>query len=337
MSEARRKAQASGYRHYLESGTRQNRIQPPWCERSDCEYMPLRCSASGELIENWQHLGRCGHQRSCGYQRMPERKAWQPSAFQADRLTIVQEPPRKVQTKFAEVALVARTMVVPSTMQRFLHFISEQGVNEVWKAQGCMVGADPKDEWLTYFWYATRDLRFCTAKVVQYKGEWDNKFRRFTAVKRDKQGKHYQLHKSLGLDYAPILYGLPYIQLDTEVVNIVESEKSAEIMRICHPHSVWLATGGKNNLREEVLRDVSEFCINLWPDRDGINAWSAFADRWNGAKDKDSGNAYRIRVVDWSKSCVQHNLSLTADPSDWMQAAHLWQWDEVGRLERWTK
>ena len=41
------------------------------------------------------------------------------------------------------------------------------------------------------------------------------------------QLKHDQLHRSLGLDYAPILYGLTYIQLETEVVNIVESEKSA--------------------------------------------------------------------------------------------------------------
>ena len=116
--------------------------------------------------------------------------------------------------------------------------------------------------------------------------------------------------------------------------NIVESEKTAEMMRLTNRDIVWLATGGKNNLREEVLRDVSEFAINLWPDQDAATNWLEFANRWNGRQDDDNGNTYRIRVVNWQSHCVER-VEPTDDPSDWMQVANLCEWDKVKELQVW--
>jgi len=332
MSEARHKAQQAGFRNYLVSGTREFRKQPGWCERKDCEFMPLRRTETGELVDEWQHYGRCGHSRSCGYDRRPKKKEW--IAPLARPIPTVQKPKRKKQTKFAEIETVASTMVAPSVMQSFLHFFAGESSTAQWTNDGCMIGASPSNPNETIYWYATRELRFCTAKVVEYQQAFEYRFRRKDTLKRNKKGTHYQAHKKLGLDYSPILYGLPYIQPLTSVVNIVESEKTAEMMRLTNYGMVWLATGGKSNLREEVLRDVSEFAINLWPDQDAASNWLEFANRWNGRQDDDNGNTYRIRVVNWQSHCVER-VEPTDDPSDWMQVANLSEWDTVKQLQEW--
>jgi predicted alpha/beta-hydrolase family hydrolase len=58
-----------------------------------------------------------------------------------------------------------------------------------------------------------------------------------------------------------------------KVVVLVESEKSAVIGSAIFPGYVWLATGGKSQMREEKLRALTERTVLLFPDADGYAEW----------------------------------------------------------------
>jgi hypothetical protein len=56
-------------------------------------------------------------------------------------------------------------------------------------------------------------------------------------------------------------------------VAIVESEKTAVIASIYFPDFVWLACGGKQNLKVEYLKKLGQRRIILFPDSDGFAKW----------------------------------------------------------------
>ena len=58
-----------------------------------------------------------------------------------------------------------------------------------------------------------------------------------------------------------------------KVVVLVESEKSAVIGSAIFPGYVWLATGGKSQMKEEKLRVLSGRTVLFFPDADGYAEW----------------------------------------------------------------
>lgn len=58
-----------------------------------------------------------------------------------------------------------------------------------------------------------------------------------------------------------------------KVVVLVESEKSAVIGSAIFPGYVWLAAGGKSQMREEKLRALTGRTVLLFPDADGYAEW----------------------------------------------------------------
>lgn len=81
-------------------------------------------------------------------------------------------------------------------------------------------------------------------------------------------------------DYKATLYGMHLLnRYPGATVNIVESEKTALIMSIAygiHCKSIWMATGGMQNLRREILQPIIEQKrdIFLYPDKDGVEQWT---------------------------------------------------------------
>ncbi|SUP53142.1 Uncharacterised protein [Weeksella virosa] len=63
-----------------------------------------------------------------------------------------------------------------------------------------------------------------------------------------------------------------------KVVVLVESEKSAVIGSAIFPDYVWLATGGKSQMREEKLRVLSGRTVLLFPDADAYAEWKQRAE-----------------------------------------------------------
>lgn len=62
-----------------------------------------------------------------------------------------------------------------------------------------------------------------------------------------------------------------------KAVCVVESEKTALICAITMPHYIWLATGGKHNLKPEILNILRNRKVILYPDVDAFDKWKSIA------------------------------------------------------------
>ena len=76
-------------------------------------------------------------------------------------------------------------------------------------------------------------------------------------------------------------------------LSLVESEKTALFMSILVPHTTWLATGGKQNFKHEMLWALCEQPVAVYPDADALDNWSRKMEELN----REHG--YRFFIPDW--------------------------------------
>ena len=131
------------------------------------------------------------------------------------------------------------------------------------------------------FWQIDKADKVRTGKVMQYNPEDGH---------RIKDGKtsavnwiHSILKKQRVLaddwQLSQCLFGEHLLKLHpNKVVVLVESEKSAVIGSAIFPDYVWLATGGKSQMREEKLRVLTGRTVLLFPDADGYAEWKQRAE-----------------------------------------------------------
>ena len=65
----------------------------------------------------------------------------------------------------------------------------------------------------------------------------------------------------------------PWSENNPREIGVVESEKTALIMSILKPDTVWLATGGKQNLKAAMLTPLIGLDVALYPDADALHQW----------------------------------------------------------------
>jgi len=141
---------------------------------------------------------------------------------------------------------------------------------------------------MTVFWQIDEKGNVRTGKMMRYKpdGHRDRRKNKYTF-----DYVHSTLFRSKGCpDYSEdkqemkqCLFGLHLLHRYEEpriaqTVNLVESEKTAIIMAIAYGNkskSMWMATGGMENLTAEKLAPIiqAKKKIVCWPDRDGIAKW----------------------------------------------------------------
>lgn len=126
----------------------------------------------------------------------------------------------------------------------------------------------------TVFWQADDKGNLRSGKLMAYKEDGH----------RDKDIHPRFVHRLFNYDeetfeYKATLFGMHLLNRYPEAtVNIVESEKTALIMSIAygiHMKSIWMATGGMQNLKREILQPIidQKRDIILYPDKDGIKQW----------------------------------------------------------------
>lgn len=130
---------------------------------------------------------------------------------------------------------------------------SESRVRAVWNAYN--VTANSKGA--TIFWYLNQSGKICHDKVCWY-GEDGHR------IKTLPMGRQYRV----GDGYTEKAYFGSHFKKKPK--GILESEKSA-LYASCYFGGVWLATGGKGN-----LRDPGD--VPLYPDRDAEDVWSHIGD-----------------------------------------------------------
>lgn len=138
----------------------------------------------------------------------------------------------------------------------------------------------------TMWWQIDEQGRVRTGKMMKYKvdGHRDKEAGYnfdwvHAALYRDENLPQYD---DLKTDEVQTLFGMHLLPQTKGQVNIVESEKTAVIMSVLYgeSHGVWMATGGKQNLKREKLLPIIEAKrrIILYPDRDAIEEWEKLAD-----------------------------------------------------------
>ena len=129
-------------------------------------------------------------------------------------------------------------------------------------------------EGLAVFWYTNSDGKICYDKRIKYKYD-GHRDKTFGGTRKYLTKDGYMERPMFG---AHLVYS-GNDDSDKEVC-VVESEKSALILSLTFPDKTFLATGGKNN-----LRDVDD-CMLLYPDMDAIELWSSIP---------------HARIVEWWK------------------------------------
>lgn len=223
------------------------------------------------LAENY---GRCDRESKCGYFVKPSNEKSHFSTFKIPEVVPTSYINNKLmmQTKFdynrnnfvgfllkyfdaKQVREALEFYHIGTSKYRFRNFdfpnyISENGAN--------------------IFWQIDNRNRVRTGKIMLY---------------NDRSGKRIKepfnhinwVHSVLKLkDYnlKQCLFGLHLINADlSKPIAIVESEKTAIIMSIEAPDFIWLATGSKGNLKEELLQPLKNRKIILHPDKGEFDDW----------------------------------------------------------------
>ncbi|WP_047544868.1 DUF6371 domain-containing protein [Psychroserpens sp. Hel_I_66] len=124
----------------------------------------------------------------------------------------------------------------------------------------------------TIFWQVNEYMEVYCGKVMLYDTSTGKRVKRpYTHIS--------WMHKVLciqGFVQQQCLFGLHNL-CDYSVIHticIVESEKTAIIMSILFPGELWLATGSKNNFKEQLLRPVKQFKIIMFPDKTEFVDWN---------------------------------------------------------------
>lgn len=234
-------------------------------------------------------VGRCNHESGCGYhytpkqyfQEHPECRA--ANGFSFDRQRVEQKPKQVSQSSaigYIPFHYVEKSQSVHSNFFRFLSTLLTAYYGS--KAREVLtrlleeyrLGATR--DGAVIFWQIDRTNRVRTGKVMQYNPEDGHRIKGGEVSAVDWIHSILKRQRVLPEDWqlSQCLFGEHLLNVyPDKVAVLVESEKSAVIGSALFPGYVWLATGGKSQLREEKLRVLSGRTVLLFPDADGYAEW----------------------------------------------------------------
>ena len=137
------------------------------------------------------------------------------------------------------------------------------------------------------FWYTDADDRICYDKRIKYKYD-GHRDKSFGGTRKYVTGEGYRDRPYFGAH----LCG----DGENREVCVVESEKSALVLTLAFPEKLFIATGGKNN-----LKDVDDRML-LYPDMDAIEYWSSIkgarvCEWWLGYDNIEEHDDYADAVI----------------------------------------
>lgn len=251
------------------------KLDCPQCGRKRC-FSPYVDVTTGEIVG--AEFGRCDHERTCGYHNPPKGKDLKDKSLWVDSKEVKMA---FLKPRYGDIAnyieheerMSCDIGLGENVLYRFLAslydpFLVEAvfrrymvGTMDLWSWKGCPV-----------FWQIDKDYVCRTGKIMHYaikkeKEEWVDVKR----VKENDSAHVMYYHALKGQDYVlrQCLFGehlLNYFPKD-QTVNIVEAEKTAIICTINKPTELFLATGGLNNFRPEVMGALKNRKIKAFPDK----------------------------------------------------------------------
>ena len=288
--------------HYRDIKCHQWNRKCPHCGQR--EFSPYINVYTGEPLDD-KSCGKCNRETNCGYHKTPhehfeehrpERREWLPKKEYIARKQQERREAEEARRRYEEQQ---------RKKPRFDYFASEQPL-EVHRylcemKQCCLKSQSHPHtlaQWLytkftrervdytlhryrvgatkdgrTVFWGIDLRDRPRTGKVMRY----GNDGHRLKGC----PGAFNWVHSILGLEqrapqclFGEHILGGNVTPLPTESIALVESEKTAIIMSILVPRTLWLATGGKQNFKHEILWTICELDVAVYPDADALDAWA---------------------------------------------------------------
>lgn len=313
----------SVYRFQLDRrpGRSRMKLDCPGCGKKRC-LTPYIDVETGQLVGN--EFGRCDHERTCGYDKRPtgrdvgDRDLWVSGnkCYKAFRPPV--QPDVINYIPFDEFGKT----INPDTNNVFFLFLSSLwgkeivsevfrryyiGTMDLWGWKGCSI-----------FWQIDKNFMCRTGKIMEFEIRRDEEGR-MTDVKRvkEKTGEdeiynHVMFYHSLHARdflFRQCLFGEHLLSLyPNKTVNLVEAEKTAIVCSVNKPDELFVATGGLQNLRPEVMNVIRDRKITVFPDKG-----SAY-DIW---KEKIEG------IMPGTKVKVSDYLQKISDISDGADVADL--------------
>lgn len=234
-------------------------------------------------------VGRCNHESGCGYhytpkqyfQERPECRA--ANGFFFDRQRVEQKPKQVSQPSavgYIPSHYVEKSQSVHSNFFRFLSTLLTAYYGS--KAREVLtrlleeyrLGATRNGA--VIFWQIDSNDKVRTGKVMQYNPEDGHRIKE--GLTSAVNWIHSILKKQQVLpeewQLSQCLFGEHLLKSNPgQMAVLVESEKSAVIGSAIFPGYVWLATGGKSQMREEKLCALTGRTVLLFPDADGYAEW----------------------------------------------------------------
>ena len=237
-------------------------------------------------------VGRCNYESSCGYhytpkqyfQDHPECRTFDASSFDGQMKEVKSkstptEPMKPTPIGYVPIHYVEKSKSVQSNFFRFLSILlgnyygskSQEVLNRL--LDEYRLGATR--DGAVIFWQIDKNGKVRTGKVMQYNPEDGHRIKEQGVAinwihnilkKQNVLPEEWLLSQCLFGEHLLSLY-------PDKVVVLVESEKSAIIGSAIFPNYVWLATGGKSQMKEDKLRVLSGRTVLLFPDADGYTEW----------------------------------------------------------------
>ena len=221
-------------------------------------------------------VGRCNHESSCGYHytpkqyflNHPECRTSNVSSFDGQKRDVkskstLTEPLKPTAIGCVPIHYVEKSKSVQSNFFRFLSILLGNYYGsksqEVLKRLLGEYRLGATRDGCVIFWQIDMNGKVRTGKVMQYNSEDGHRIKEQGAAinwihsilkKQKVLPEEWQLSQCLFGEHLLSLY-------PDKVVVLVESEKSAIIGSAIFPNYVWLATGGKSQMKEDKLRVLS--------------------------------------------------------------------------------
>jgi hypothetical protein len=102
-----------------------------------------------------------------------------------------------------------------------------------------------------------------------------------------------------GYQLRQCLYGEHLLRAEPHLpIAIVESEKTALIASVMEPRYIWMATGGKENLRPALLEPLAGRQVNLFPDAGAYELWCTRVKAWKQGRPHISDMLERMGLTE---------------------------------------
>lgn len=265
------KKQTKSYRYTLEhcTGNRKKSICPNCRQRTFVRYIDVE---TGKPLG--EDIGRCDREINCGYHKKPrdyfsehlyncQRRYWFPKKE-------YHEPSDTSSFSTIDPAKVEQTVML-GAFNNFSIWLREHfGFTEAMQ-QMMRYRIGTSNHWpnATIFWQIDQQQKAHTGKIMLYDYHTGHRvkdpFNHIAWVHKSENAKNFHLKQCL--------FGLHLLRLDTQIVAIVEAEKTAVVASIFFPDVLFLATGGLQNLNAERCAPLKGHRVILFPDLGAEDKW----------------------------------------------------------------